>query len=83
MSAKRGAMVGSAGPRVDPAQQSDVTQLTYTVGELARALRLSRTLTYASLRDGTIPAERAGRRWVISRRRIQRWLDGGGSVGGR
>jgi len=38
-------MVGSAGPRVDPAKQSDVTQLTYTVGELARALRLSRTLT--------------------------------------
>jgi excisionase family DNA binding protein len=28
------------------------------------------------LRDGTIPAERVGRRWVISRRRLHAWLDG-------
>ncbi len=66
------------GHPVDPA---GVVHLTYTVDELAEALRLSRGLTYALLRDGTIPAERAGRRWIISRRRIQAWLDGGGTGG--
>jgi excisionase family DNA binding protein len=58
------------------ADPSGVARLTYTVDELAELLALSRGLTYASLRDGTIPAERVGRRWVISRRRVQAWLDG-------
>jgi excisionase family DNA binding protein len=58
---------------VDP---SGVARLTYTVEEVAELLSLSRGITYASLRDGTIPAERVGRRWVISRRRLHAWLDG-------
>ncbi|MGH3569117.1 MAG: excisionase family DNA-binding protein [Pseudonocardia sp.] len=53
-----------------------VARLTYTVEELAEVFGLSRGITYASLRDGTIPAERVGRRWVISRRRLHAWLDG-------
>lgn len=53
-----------------------VVPLTYTVDEVAQLLSLSRGITYASLRDGTIPAERVGRRWVISRRRLHAWLDG-------
>ena len=53
-----------------------VVPLTYTVEEVAQLLSLSRGITYASLRDGTIPAERVGRRWVISRRRLHAWLDG-------
>jgi len=55
---------------------SGVARLTYTVEEVAELLDLSRGSTYASLRDGTIPAERVGRRWVISRRRLHAWLDG-------
>jgi excisionase family DNA binding protein len=54
----------------------DTVRLTYTVEEVAHLLNLSRGITYASLRDGTIPAERVGRRWVISRRRLHAWLDG-------
>jgi excisionase family DNA binding protein len=54
----------------------DTARLTYTVDEVAHLLNLSRGITYASLRDGTIPAERVGRRWVISRRRLHAWLDG-------
>ncbi len=60
-------------PGVD---SSGVTRLTYTVEEVAELLSLSRGTTYASLRDGTIPAERVGKRWVISRRRLHAWLDG-------
>jgi excisionase family DNA binding protein len=55
---------------------TDRIRLTYTVEEVAQLLNLSRGITYASLRDGTIPAERIGRRWVISRRRLHAWLDG-------
>ncbi len=58
------------------AGSADVVRLTYTVEEVAQLLSLSRGITYASLRDGTIPAERVGRRWVISRRRLHAWLDG-------
>lgn len=65
-----------------PVDAGGVVHLTYTVDELAEALRLSRGLTYAMLQDGTIPAERAGRRWIISRRRVQAWLDGSGTGGG-
>ncbi len=55
---------------------AEVVRLTYPVDEVAQLLSLSRGITYASLRDGTIPAERVGRRWVISRRRLHAWLDG-------
>ncbi len=58
------------------ADASGVARLTYTVEEVSELLSLSRGITYASLRDGTIPAERVGRRWVISRRRLHAWLDG-------
>jgi excisionase family DNA binding protein len=47
----------------------------YTVQELAEFLALSLTSTYTALRDGTIPARKVGARWIISRRRIDAWLD--------
>jgi len=52
--------------------------LVYTVDEVAVLLRLSRGLTYELVRDGTIPAERAGRRWIIPRARLDAWLAGAG-----
>ncbi|MER5325701.1 helix-turn-helix domain-containing protein [Streptosporangium roseum] len=58
----------------DPA--SDATPAVYTVTEVARLLSLSRGITYASVRDGTIPALRVGSRWVIPKRRFHTWLDG-------
>lgn len=58
------------------ADETGVVRLTYTVEEVAELLSLSRGVTYASLRDGTIPAERVGKRWVISRRRLHAWVDG-------
>lgn len=68
--------VASKRPPTSYSDSSGVARLTYTVDELAELLNLSRGLTYASLRDGTIPAERVGKRWVISRRRVHAWLDG-------
>lgn len=66
----------STEPAPRPAAVADVVHLTYTVDEVAHLLSLSRSGTYALLRDGTIPGERVGRRWVITRRRLHAWLDG-------
>ena len=54
----------------------DTGRLTYTVDEVAYLLNLSRGVTYQYVREGTIPSERIGRRWVIPRRRFHAWLDG-------
>jgi excisionase family DNA binding protein len=53
----------------------------YTVPEVARLLRLHLGGVYELLRNGTIPAERLGRRWIISRVRFHAWLDGTGEEG--
>ena len=54
----------------------DTARLTYTVDEVARLLNLSRGVAYQYVRDGVIPAQRVGRRWLISRKRLHAWLDG-------
>jgi excisionase family DNA binding protein len=45
-----------------------------TVAETARVLGLSVNTTYAYLADGTIPGRRVGRRWIVSRARLDAWL---------
>ncbi|WP_214370897.1 helix-turn-helix domain-containing protein [Pseudonocardia sp. H11422] len=54
----------------------DTTRLTYTVDEVAYLLNVSRGMAYQYVRDGVIPAERIGRRWLIPRKRLHDWLDG-------
>jgi excisionase family DNA binding protein len=53
----------------------NITRLTYTVEEVAELLDLSRGLAYQYVREGVIPAQRVGRRWLISRKRLHAWLD--------
>jgi excisionase family DNA binding protein len=62
--------------RPERGELASVTRLTYTVDEVAYLLNLSRGITYQYVREGVIPAEGVGRRWVISRRRLHAWLDG-------
>jgi excisionase family DNA binding protein len=45
-----------------------------SVEEAADFLGLSLGSTYTYLRNGTIPARRAGKRWLISRRALAEWL---------
>lgn len=54
----------------------DTRRLTYTVDEVARLLGLSRGVAYQYVRQGVIPAERIGKRWLIPRKRLHAWLDG-------
>ena len=50
--------------------------LTYTVDEVAELLGVARGVAYEGVRNGSIPATRVGRRWLIPRRRFHAWLDG-------
>ena len=62
---------------VDSGRPSEISAdaAMLTVPQLAKYLKLSLGTTYQYLRQGIIPARRIGRRWVISRRRIDVWLD--------
>lgn len=51
------------------------TPAVYTVKEVAALLGLAVGTTYELVRQGVIPAERLGRRWVIPRGRFHAWLD--------
>ncbi|WIY04428.1 helix-turn-helix domain-containing protein [Amycolatopsis mongoliensis] len=62
-------------PYTGDAPVIDPHKATYTVLEVAYLLNLSRGVTYQYVKDGTIPAFRVGRRWVISRKRFAAWLD--------
>lgn len=43
--------------------------------EAARTLRISRNLTYELVRQGRLPSIRLGRRVMIPRHGLERWLE--------
>ena len=47
-----------------------------TVTEAARLLRLSRNGTYAAIQRGELPAVRVGRRLLVPREALERFLSG-------
>lgn len=51
-----------------------------SVDELAKHLNIGRTAAYAGLRNGRIPSIRVGRKFVIPRAAIQRWLENCGRL---
>jgi excisionase family DNA binding protein len=46
------------------------------VPEVAKELRIARSRAYDLVADGTIPAVRIGRSVRVSRRELERWLEG-------
>ncbi len=52
-------------------------KLTITVDEAAVMLGISRSLAYELVRRGNLPHLRLARRIVISRRAVERMIDGG------
>lgn len=46
------------------------------VTEVAEELRIARSRAYELVADGTIPAVRIGRTIRVSRRELNRWLEG-------
>ena len=50
--------------------------LTYSVDKVAELLGIARGVAYECVRNGSIPATRVGRRWLVPRKRFHAWLDG-------
>ena len=46
--------------------------LTYSVDEVAELLGIARGVAYECVRNGSIPATRVGRRWLVPRKRSMR-----------
>ena len=44
--------------------------LTYSVDEVAELLGIARGVAYECVRNGSIPATRVGRRWLVPRKRF-------------
>jgi excisionase family DNA binding protein len=61
--------------RLPNREQLAKERAVYTVKEVAFLLTLSLGNAYELVRDGTIPAERLGRRWVVPRKRFHAWID--------
>jgi excisionase family DNA binding protein len=45
-----------------------------SVDELAAEINLSRAKTYEGLRSGVIPSIRVGKRFIVPREAVRRWL---------
>jgi excisionase family DNA binding protein len=50
---------------------------TFTVGEVAEILRISRWAAYGAVKNGELPVIWIGRRCLIPRRAFERMLEGG------
>ena len=55
---------------------SSVDRQVYTPEEVARLLGLHSNSVYGLLKSGELPGLKAGRKWLISKRRFEAWLDG-------
>ena len=53
---------------------------TYTVRQTSKALDISLNATYAAVRAGEIPSVRVGRRILIPRAALERWLASAGEA---
>ena len=58
---------------------SPITKQAYTPEEVAKLLGLHPNSVYSMLKCGELPGLKAGRKWLISKRRFETWLDGGSS----
>ena len=56
---------------------SSADRQVYTPEEVARMLGLHPNSVYTMLKAAEMPGVRAGRKWLISKRRFEAWLDGG------
>ncbi len=54
-----------------------------SVAEVARSLGVNERLVRAVIANGDLPVKKVGRRWVISRDGLVRWVEAGGAVAGQ
>lgn len=57
-------------------ERESTAKLAYSVEEFARAIGISLNHAYALVRGGQVKAVRAGSRWVVPVKAVERWLEG-------
>ena len=68
--------------RIDGSLPSDVEvmstfdKIVYSPEEVAHLLGLHQNSIYSMLKSGALPGIKAGRRWLISKQRLEVWLSG-------
>ncbi len=50
-------------------------KLTYSVQEVSEALGIGRTLTFDLMREGKLPSIKIGRRRLVARRDLERFIE--------
>jgi excisionase family DNA binding protein len=58
------------------AQPAVAAPLTYTVPEAAALLGISPWAYYEALKRGELPGRQVGRRWIVSRQRLEEFING-------
>jgi excisionase family DNA binding protein len=59
----------------EPEVMSSIDRQVYTPEEVAQILGMHPNSVYALLKEGSLPGIKAGRRWLISKKRLDAWLD--------
>jgi excisionase family DNA binding protein len=59
---------------------TEIERETITVKELAGLLGVSAQTAYEYLVRGAIPAQKLGKKWIISRKVVLRWLENSPAV---
>lgn len=54
--------------------EAPVRRQTLTVDEVCATLGVSRPVVYKALKDGALPARRLGKRFLIGKEAVERWL---------
>ena len=62
--------------RLEPEVMSSTDRRAYTPEEVGEALGPTPNSVYTMLHSGALPGVKAGRKWLISKRRFEAWLDG-------
>jgi excisionase family DNA binding protein len=55
--------------------ENGISPVYSSVDEFAREIGISRNMAYTGLREGTIPAIRIGKRFIIPRAAVRAWYD--------
>lgn len=59
-----------------PNERLPIERLVYTISEAAEALGVSNRTMYQLVRDGTIPARRLNKTWIVPIAALKRYLEG-------
>ncbi len=61
---------------VEAKEHAAENKITISVEQAAELIGISRTLAYQKVNSGELPARRIGNRWLVSKVRLEKWING-------